>query len=242
MRSRDVGTLTTVVFASWMIFAPGRSLGYEAGPVNGGGTIKGVVRFGAAYPPPQTLEVTKDFQVCGKEKPDEEFIVSPETKGLKNVVVSLVGMSRGKEFPRTTPTLTQKGCQYVPHVLVVPPGGSVKVLNEDGILHNIHTYSQANTPINMAQPAFKRELNVSFGKSETVKVACDVHDWMTARIVVQEHPYYALTDDNGHFELTDVPPGTYSLHAWHEGLGEMTKQVTVKAGQVSDGSFEIVPK
>lgn len=216
--------------------------GYEAGPVNGGGTIKGVVRFVDAVPQPETVTVTKDFEVCGHEKTSEEFVVSPTTKGLKNVVVALEGISRGKPFGNNEVTLTQKGCQYIPHVVLLPAGGNLKIVNDDGILHNIHTYSQANSPINRAQPKIKPLLSETFARPEIIKVACDVHEWMNAYIVVEEHPYYALSDANGRFELTDVPAGTYKIRARHEGIGEMDKPVTVTAGQTTEVAFEIRPR
>ncbi|MFQ5664841.1 MAG: carboxypeptidase regulatory-like domain-containing protein [Candidatus Binatia bacterium] len=242
MQCRIRSWCARVVPAALLAAFPTVASAYQGGPVANGGTIKGVVRFANTYPPPDTLEVTKDFEVCGQEKRDEKFIVSPATKGLKNVVVSLVDLARGKAFAPQAATLSQKGCQYVPHLVLLPAGGTLTILNEDGILHNVHTYSKANTPLNRAQPKFKPELKETFTHPEIIKVTCDVHGWMSAYVVVEAHPYYTLSDENGAFQLTDVPPGTYKLRAWHEVIGKMEKSVTVSTGHTAEVSFEIKPR
>ncbi len=104
------------------------------------------------------------------------------------------------------------------------------------------TYGRANAPINRAQPRFKPQITETFAQPEIMKVGCDVHDWMSAYIVVQAHPYYAVSDANGAFELREVPAGTYKLRTWHEGIGEMERSVTVTAGRTTDVTFEIKPR
>ena len=200
------------------------------------------MRFTDGYPPAETVPVTRDFKVCGDEKVSEEFVVDPATKGLENVVVSLADVKRGKPFAEEEVSLTQKACAYTPHVLLVPAGQPFKILNEDGLLHNFHTYGKANPPINRAQPKHRTEMTVQLDHPETVLVGCDIHNWMSAQIVVEDSPYYAVTDETGAFELDDVPPGDYDIIASHEGVGEMRKKVSVAPGGTAEVAFRITPR
>jgi len=206
-----------------------------------GGSITGEVKFSGTPPAPKMLKVDKDKQVCGEDKKSEELIVGPN-KGIRNAVVSLAGAPGPAPAPARKPTLDQKGCQFTPHVLLVPAGGEVDILNNDGILHNIHTYSTANPAINKAQPKFKKVLTEKFDKPETIRVQCDAHGWMSGWIVVQAHPHYALTDDAGAFKLDNVPPGKHRIEVWHEALGKASQEVEVKAGATTRVTFELGKK
>lgn len=202
---------------------------YEGGAVSGGGSISGEVKYAGAPPAPKKLEVSKDTDVCGKDKTSQDLVVGGN-KGIKNAVIFIANISKGKKLEAKEAVLDQKGCEYHPHVQVVTAGAPIKILNSDGILHNIHTHSKINPPVNKAQPKFKKEMTEKIEKAEIVMVKCDVHGWMSAVLAVADNPYYAVTDDNGGFKLTDVPAGTYQVKIWHETLGEQTKQVTVTAG------------
>ncbi|GIW39753.1 MAG: hypothetical protein KatS3mg076_0330 [Candidatus Binatia bacterium] len=210
---------------------------YQSGNVANGGKITGSVIYKGKAPEPKPLEVTKDTAVCGKEKHfDESLLVGPGG-GLQNAVVSLVGISQGKAFSPEKRVLRQKGCRYIPHVFLVPAGVEFDITNEDGVLHNIHTYSKKNPPVNRAQPKFKKVIQEKFTEPEIFEVRCDAHGWMGAWIVVQDHPYYAVTGPDGKFELADVPPGEYEIRVWHEKLGEQTQKVTVPAGGEASVQF-----
>ena len=203
---------------------------YEVVPVDGGGTIRGTVRFAGEAPVPTTMVITKDPDVCGHEKVARDLIVSPSTHGIENVVVRLRDVPRGKPFPKSkTVRLRQKECEYAPRVAIFPAGSRVRIENEDGILHNTNTRSEINRAFTVAQPGFRRVFETSIEEPEMpIRIRCDVHSWMTAWWVVQEHPYYDLTDAQGNFSLANVPPGTYTLEAWHETLGTLTRPVTVQ--------------
>jgi len=209
------------------------AVGYQGGPVTAGGAIAGTVRFAGSPPPRGTLEVTKDVAVCGASaKLANDLVVGPDG-GVANAVVRLREIAAGKPFADGQPTLDQRGCEYLPHVVLVPAGQPLTILNPDGILHNIRTVGSGpagNPPLNRAQPKFKTSMVQVFDRPEFIRVACDVHRWMQAWIVVQDHPYYAVTDGQGRFDLASVPPGTYELVFWHEMLGEVTRPVTVNAG------------
>lgn len=215
---------------------------YEAGPVTNGGTIAGFVKFKGTPPPPKELEVNKDKEVCAlTPKKSRELLVGPDG-GIKYAVVSIVNITKGKPFDTTTPVVDQKGCEYLPHVMTAPAGSQLEILNSDGILHNIHTYGKENAPVNIAQPKFKKKVTTKFDKPEMVKLTCDVHGWMSGWVAVQDHPYYAVTDDKGAFKLTDVPPGSYELRVWQERLGETTQKVTVQPGAETTVTFELAEK
>ena len=208
----------------------------------GGGSIVGEVKFAGTPPAPKVVKVNKDNQACGDEKKSEELVVGPD-KGIQWAVVSVVGAKGPAPKPAQKLTLDQKGCHFQPHVLLVPAGAEVDILNNDGVLHNIHTFATANPSINKAQPKFKKVMTEKFGeKPEIIKIQCDAHSWMQGWAVVTGHPSYALTDASGAFKLDNVPPGKHTVEVWHETLGKVTKEVEVKAGAPTKVTFELAKK
>lgn len=213
----------------WVASAYGTTQAYEGGAVTGGGSISGAVKLTGAAPATKPIEVNKDQNVCGNTKPNETLIVGPD-QGVKNAVIRLIDIKKGKKLETGKVVLDQKGCQFHPHVLVVPVGGTLDIKNSDPLTHNIHTFGFENDPINKAQPASLPLIQVKFEVAETIKTQCDIHKWMNGWIIATDHPYIAVTDDKGQFKLTDVPPGTYKMEVWHETLALVTKEVTVKGG------------
>jgi plastocyanin len=214
---------------------------YEGGDVKDGGTISGTVKFKGSAPAPKKLDVGKDKEVCDKTpKTDQSLVVN--NGNVEYAVVTITDIKKGKKIDAKKVTLDQKGCQYHPHVLAFPAGTTVEVLNPDGILHNIHSYSKVNSPFNMAQPKFKKTLEVKIDKPEPIEVKCDVHGWMHGWLIATETPYVAVTDNSGAFKLTDVPPGTYTVEVWQEKLGKSTQKVTVKAKEDAKVNFELAGK
>jgi len=132
--------------------------------------------------------------------------------------------------PAQNPTFDQKTCEFHPHVLAFPAGSTIDVTNSDGILHNIHTTSTVNPSQNQAQPKFKQKIQIKVDKPEwPINVKCDVHGWMSAFWVSEEHPYVAVTDANGAFKISDLPPGDYQVELWQEKLGKKTMPASIKA-------------
>jgi plastocyanin len=127
-------------------------------------------------------------------------------------------------------------------VLAFAAGSTLEVINPDGILHNIHSYSKKNSPFNFAQPKFKKTLTVKIEKPEIINVKCDVHNWMNGWLFSAENPYFSVTDMHGGFKLADVPPGTYTVKVWHETLGTLTQKVTVKPNETAKVTFELAKK
>jgi plastocyanin len=196
-----------------------------------GGTIKGSVRYSGSPAEPRKLPVTADQYICGKEKDAEDLVFSPE-KGIRNVVVSLQAAPAGARWEGLPPPaqMDQKQCMFVPRVVIVPVGGTVEFLNNDRLLHNLHSRDAVENPrFNRTQPK-GRTIPIAFRKPEIVRVDCDLHPWMRAWVVVAEHPFYAVTNDRGEFVLENVPPGTYTLQVWHESLGAVKKDVAVSDG------------
>lgn len=203
------------------------------------GIIYGRITYSGEVPKPVKLMVVKDVKVCAEIDHFDDRLVVGIDGGINNVVVSLDSVKGGKPMDSlgTEFVLDQKVCAYNPHILIVPVNRQISILNSDGILHNIHTYCKLNPPMNIAQPRFKKKLNMRLNEAEKVQVRCDVHGWMSAWLIVAEHAYYTVTDSAGKFSLRGVPPGTYTLNIWQELLGEKSVQMTVKAGEESELNF-----
>jgi plastocyanin len=217
-------------------------LAYTGGDVKDGGTISGAVKFAGTAPAPKKLDVSKDKEVCGKSaKTDQSLVVSGGN--LVNAVVTITDIKTGKKIDTSKKVkLTQKDCEYHPHVLAFPAGSTLEIENPDGILHNIHSYSKVNTVFNMAQPKFKKTMEQKIEKPEVINIKCDVHGWMSGWLVATENPYVAVTDNSGSFKLTDVPAGTYNVEVWHETLGKTSQKVTVKGKEDAKVNFEMGKK
>lgn len=209
-----------------------RGVAYEGMDVTDGGTLLGTIALEGAAPAPVKVEVTKDPEVCGKDKTAPNLIIGTGN-GIANAVV-VVKAEKGKKLtpPPANPVLDQKGCEFHPHVLAFPAGSTVDVKNDDGILHNLHTSSTVNTPTNVAQPKFKPLIQVKVEKPEwPIAIKCDVHGWMSGYWISQDHPYYAVTDANGGFKITDLPAGNYQVEVWQEKLGKKEFPATITAKQ-----------
>jgi plastocyanin len=215
---------------------------YEESDVSNGGTITGTVKFVGDMPEAKMITADKDQKTCGHDPIPSETLLLSSGGTVKNAVVSISNISKGKKFKKSgDQSLDQKGCVFIPHVSIVPQGGTVNLLNSDDVMHNLHSWSMKNTAFNEGV-AGGGKLPKTFEHPETIKITCDVHKWMTAWLIVQDNPYYAITDENGDFRLEDVPPGTYTLEAWQESLGKVTQEVTVKSGEGTKANFEMKMK
>jgi len=192
-----------------------------------GGAIIGKVVFVGAVPAPKKLDVTIDQYLCGEQKDAEDLILSRQ-KEIRNAVVWLENPPPNAVWPaQAKPVeMDQKGCVYIPRMVVVPVGGTVNFLNSDRLLHNIHAAPKLNASFNLTQPK-NRTLPITFTKPEIVRILCDLHPWMMSWVVVAEHPFYAVTGGDGQFVFDNLPPGQYKLQVWHERLGTVPASVTV---------------
>jgi hypothetical protein len=227
-------------FAACLALLAGTCLAIVAGspaPATAqGGTVEASVKY-AGKPVVDTIKVTKDTQQCGTEKKIEKVAVGAGG-GLMHAIVSLANGKGATTAKAPKATLDQKGCEFHPPVLGMLPG-EIDIMNSDGILHNIHTFSTANPSINKAQPKFKKVMTEKFQKPEIIRVQCDVHTWMLGWIAVMPHPFFGITDDKGTTTIENVPAGKQKIKVWHPVLGEQTKDVEVKAGQTTKVAFEL---
>ena len=208
--------LGTVICLAWAGYG-------SAGDISGAVVYKGDAAARAKLP------VTIDQYICGKEKDAEDLVLS-DRGGVGNAVVWIENPPNGTEWGKPLPKveMDQKGCVFVPRVVVVPVGGTVDFLNSDRLLHNLHSKSKDNATFNRTQP-HGRVIPITFNKPEIVTITCDLHSWMRSWVVVAEHPFYAVTDPSGAFRIQNVPPGKYRLRMWQEALGSTSREVAVGA-------------
>jgi len=210
------------------------------------GNISGRVTFTGTAPKPAPVRMDSDPNCVqqGATAPDEAVVVG-DGGGLQNAFVYVKDGLGDLRFPipATTTLLDQKGCRYTPHVLGVQVGQSIEVLNSDPTLHNVHAVPTENQEFNTGQPLPGMKHTHRFSTREVmVPFKCDVHPWMRAYVGVLDHPYFAVSGPDGSFELKGLPPGTYTVEAWHETLGTQTQTVTVAAKETGTTAFEFKPK
>ena len=195
------------------------------------GTIFGTVEFSGEIPESVSIAMG-GFPGClisHAELPQDESVLVEDGR-LGNVFVYIREGLEGKVFPVPTEPVVfdQKGCIYTPHVLGVQRYQPIAVLNSDTLLHNVHSAPVNQQGFNFGQPVAGMENMVQFREEEVmVPVKCDVHGWMKAYIGVVDHPYFDVTPEDGSFRLGNVPPGSYTLEAWHEIFGVQTAEITV---------------
>jgi hypothetical protein len=194
---------------------------YQVIAFDDGGTIRGSVKWQGTVPRLAPLPLNKEPQICdsqGQKVRDLERLLIGPNEGIANTVVFLRNVSRGKkiELPAPRRHLNQKSCRYEPHILLVPLQETLTVKNSDPTLHTVHMSgsSDYNLPFTAAGQEITRPMN----REGVVSLRCNAgHVWMNAEMIVAPHPYYAVTDEQGNFELSNVPPGDYEIVAWHEG-------------------------
>ena len=198
------------------------------------GAISGRVVLAGPRPAAKKVEVTIDQYACGLTKDAEDLLVSSRRE-IANAVVWIENPPPGAKLAADAakPTIDQRGCAFVPRVVVVPAGGTVDFLNNDRLLHNIHATPMLNVAFNRTQPK-DRTIPITFQKAEIVRIDCDLHSWMRAWVIVVEHSFYQVTPADGGFAFENLPPGTYKLQVWHERLGKVARDITVpEKGSVS---------
>ena len=203
--------------------------------------ITGNVKFEGEAPEPAQIDMSA-VKECAAQHPDgaiDETLLVADGK-LANVVVSVKADNLQGDVPKEPAVLDQKGCQYHPHVIAVMVGQPLLVKNSDAFLHNVHALSIDNAPFNFGQPTKDpagRKID-PMKVAERFKVKCDVHPWMGAQVAVFEHPFFAVSKEDGTFTIPgNLPDGEYTLVAWHEKLGEKEIKVNVAGGKAENADF-----
>lgn len=199
------------------------------------GALRGTILFQGEVP--QRFPLVSDSSPECKHHPEVDqrsnLIVVNDGK-LANCYVALAsGFDKARIPPveAATVSLEQKGCMYVPRVLALRVGQTLRVTNDDPTTHNVHTRAKRNPETNRNMGAGQAPLEFRFERAESpVPFQCDIHPWMGAAVFVEEHPWFAVSDEQGAFFIRDVPPGEYVVEAIHESLGRVTGSVSVKAG------------
>jgi hypothetical protein len=244
VRALPAGSVAFLSALSLLTFVPRASAApYEVETVANGGRIAGRVTLSGTPPSIAPIKTTKNQDYCGMTIANPLY--EGKGGGLANVEVYLKNIDKGKAKPSSPITLTNTHCMFSPRVQGAVVGQQVKIVSDDPILHNTHPQiAETNATLyNVALP-FKGFSVVKplLPQAGLVRVKCDVHEWMRAWIVELDHPYFATTDESGNFEIGDVPPGTYTVVAWHEVMGEKTGTATVVAGKAASLNFQFTAK
>ncbi len=203
------------------------------------GTITGSIDFAGEAPANATVDMSAEAPCAAKHTttPTRETVIANGGK-LTNVFVYIKeGITGDYPAPSTPVNVNQDGCVYIPHVVGAQVGQTVAFQNSDGLLHNIKAAPTNNRTFNISQPN-NMTTNRSFSAAEVmIPVQCDVHGWMEMYIGVVAHPYFAESGTDGSFRIGNLPPGTYTLEAWHEKYGVQTQQVTVDPNGTATVTF-----
>ncbi len=222
----------------------GHAAGYKEVEVTNGGTVTGKVTFSGKDPAPRIYKITKDNKVCGTGNRKIDY-VAVNNGALTNVVVYLDKVKEGKPFPAglSNARIVQKGCEFRPFLQIMRDGAELAAVNDDPVKHNIHTYELLGRArktvfnVNQARPGTVKK-KVALKRGTALKVECDAHDFMHGFVFVAKNPYFAVVGDDGSFTIDDVPPGKYTIKAWHGKLRELKETVEVPAGGTVTVHFE----
>lgn len=217
--------------------APAEQAGASAAKAAmGTASISGKISFEGTPPAAETVKLSADPK-CAALHPKglERTPVKVTDGGLADVVVYVKsGISGSFPAPSEPVTLDQNGCDYAPHMLALQAGQALKIRNSDDTLHNIHPRPQGNPEFNLGQPRQGMESTKTFDKAETmIPVGCDVHPWMRAYINVFSHPFFAVTREDGKFEIKGLPAGEYEIEALHAKAKPVSGKLTVKDGEAA---------
>jgi len=205
--------LTTILIITNLIFS---------------GTLTGTVSYSGKAPKAKTVKMDAD-PVCGKAHNDEvksETFIVDENNNLKNVLVWIEDVKTDITGDKLDPAvIDQKGCIYIPHVIGIMKNQEVLIKNSDPAMHNVHSMPVANESFNFPMSKSTKVKSAVFKKSEEpFYIKCDVHPWMKSWVLVSDNPYFAVTDDNGNFTISDIPKGTYNVVFWQERLSNVDEK------------------
>lgn len=223
----------------------GQAAAYKETSVSNGGTVTGTVNFKGKDLPPKVYKITKDNNVCGTGSRKIDYVRVKDGK-LLDTVVYLAKIKQGKAFPPelTEAKIDQKGCEFKPFLQVMKNSTKIAAINEDPVLHNIHTYEiigrTKKTVFNVSQPEPGTVIKtVKLKRGVAMKVECDAHDFMHGFVFVAKTPYFAKVAEDGSFKIDNVPPGKYTVKVWHGTLKGDKAKVEVTAGGTAKVDFNV---
>ncbi|HEY4980314.1 MAG TPA: carboxypeptidase regulatory-like domain-containing protein [Candidatus Acidoferrum sp.] len=209
------------------------------------GTVSGKVTYTGTTVKPKTIDMSKEPS-CAKQHATPvttETVVTGPNNALENVVVYVSsGAPDDGQVPAQAVTFEQKGCQYLPHVLVMHVNQELKVVNSDQTSHNIHPLAKVNREWNKSQPPGTPPIVDKYDKPEFISVKCNVHPWMHGQFAVLSTNHYDVSKGGGDFKLPNLPPGKYTITAWHEDYGTQTADVTITGNETKDVNFTFKAK
>jgi plastocyanin len=238
----SVFAVTAIICAvSQPVVRAGGPLG-SATNMTGTGTIRGVVKFQGTVPKAAPIRMTADPS-CAKQHPTpvlSQDVMADPKGGLENVVVFIADGLGDRTFgPSSQPVvIDQKGCMYWPHVLAMRTNQPLEVVNDDPTSHNIHPVPANNREWNKSEPPGSKTQETFPREEIAIPVKCNIHPWMRGYVAVFKHPYFAVTSKGGTFDLKNVPPGTYTIEAWHEKLGTSTQKITIGVNETKTIEFD----
>jgi plastocyanin len=203
-----------------------------------GGVIKGHIRLAGKHPGNPIIRMGLD-PLCNRmnagKRVVQEMVVASIDGSLANVFIRLQDSFPATPVPSEPVTIDQRGCVYEPRVVGVRVGQFLQVRNSDNLLHNVHSLSARGNSFNVSEPKAGMAQQFRMKDEEVMfRIKCDIHSWMTAFVGVVSNPYFARSDTAGVFQIANVPPGTYTLQAWHERYGSLTQMVRVRSGVATD--------
>jgi hypothetical protein len=240
MRNKIAAVLSAVV-----LIGCGAAILNQNVSAAGEGKITGTVKLDGTAPHMRGIDMSKD-PYCVKANPTPQHLqtyVVGSGGGLANVVISIQGWTGSADVMTSVPVFDQKNCMYTPHVLALDTTQSFKVVTSDQTAHNIHPLPNPmiNVGWNQSQPPGAPPVEKSWKNPEIIPVQCNIHPWMHGWFIVVKGPY-GTTDDSGNYTIEDVPPGSYTVQAWHEPDETQTQKVTVAAGGSGTADFTFKPK
>jgi hypothetical protein len=213
---------------------------YEIILVQDGGELSGTISLKGQATLLVPLKVNKNPEYCGITVQDESLIINPENKGIQNVVVSLEEITKGKKHDQIDLSLDNSKCHFVPRILTAMVGDSYLLRNSDPIVHNTNLQFENSSILSVIlEPNGKIIRKPLSGKEGIIYGKCNVHKFMRTTILVFNHPYFAITDQNGQFKISDISPGEYKVKIWHETLPVQENKIKIEPRHQTNISLEM---
>jgi plastocyanin len=233
LRPRTIGALALGALAI-------SAMGVPAARPAPAGSVSGTITYTGTPPKMRPIDMSKE-PTCAKQHATPvmtETVVTGPGNAVANVVVYIsAGDQGGSAVPKDTVTYDQKGCEYIPHVAVLHTGQDLEVINSDQTSHNIHPLAKVNAEWNKSQPPGSPPINTTYDKPEFIAVKCNIHPWMHGYFAVLSTSHSDLTGKDGKFTISGLPPGKYTVTAWHERFGTQSAEVTVTEGGTATQNF-----